>query len=70
MYRRGLQSSILKYRNRFMVKNHTSGRTWINFNPSMDKWPNKVWGEIIYPFPKFNNHAGMDKNSSSILLGL
>ena len=27
--------------------------TWFNFNPSMVK--HKVWNEITYPFPNFNN---------------
>ena len=41
---------------------------WIEFNPSMDKiknMPNKVWGEITYPFPNFGGcirwSSGMDK---------
>ena len=31
--------------------------TWFNFNPSMDNYDihHKVWDEITYPFPNFND---------------
>ena len=31
--------------------------TWINFNPSKDHIPSKVWDEITYPFPNFNGRT-------------
>ena len=41
--------------------------TWINFNPSKDKWlhPLQIWDEISYPFLKIQRYnrwrSGMDK---------